>query len=162
MSFREFRTYTNSNGGQVEACRVQRTDYDDVDANPRVDGWTVYTTAGTRDPKVGDVVVRTQNSNVYDVYPASYLDDFTEGDGDGQSFSATDSDEESVTVEEYNPSDHKVADVNEYVENLPDTEEGRAEAERVYAAEEADRNRAGVMKNRQTSTVDNTDWSTEV
>jgi hypothetical protein len=59
---------------------------------------------------------------------------YPQGEGDG--------DTETV---EFNPSDYTVDEVNEYLAGLEDDGPGTEEAERVLAAERADKNRKGIV-----------------
>ena len=136
---REFVTYHNENGTEVDAYVVPQDSPNLSDSG--VPAWTVNTVAGPRHPVPGDVVVRTQNSNFYDVMPAStFMNDHQEGAFTG-TVDQGDTAEPDEDVE-FEPDDHTAAEVRKYLESL---DRDSAEYRRVFNAETNGRNRQSAF-----------------
>lgn len=120
---REWVEYENDEGATVTACRV----------TPDTLGTVRLSGGGKHDLKVGDVLVQTQNSNVYDVYTSRAFDEMFPARADGV-------EEERV----FNPSDYTAREVRKYLAEKDD--EGDVdEVERVTEAEKAGKNRKGAL-----------------
>lgn len=124
MAQREFEDFTNG-GSVVQAHRVTEEtagNVETVDGSPRRVG-------------PGDVLVRTQNSNRYDVVSGKEFDkDYTAGSD------LFDQDEDNS---EFNPDDHTAVEVRNYLSNESIDVDER---DRVREAEEAGKNRASALR----------------
>jgi hypothetical protein len=121
---REFTEYENDEGAKVYAHRV----------TPDTEGPVMLVGGTRREVKRGDVLVQSQNSNMYDVYSGRQFDEMFPRRTDG---------EEDSTTGQFNPSDYTAREVKEYLESVRETDED--EYDRVVEAEKNDRNRASAF-----------------
>lgn len=118
---REFVEYENDEGATVLAHRV----------TPDTEGAVILVGGAKHDLRSGEVLVQSQNANVYDVYPGRQFDTMFPVRSDG--------------VEEerlFNPSDYTAKEVRQYLEANENDEE---EWDRVVEAEKAGKNRKGAL-----------------
>lgn len=121
---REMRRYENANGGEVYAHTVTE----------ETEG-TVMTPDGTgREVKSGDVLVGTNNPDVFNVGDPALLDGYSE---------TADSDSD-ATGEDYDPSQYSATEVRAYLARQR-SEGNRSEFERVTDAEKNGRNRSTAL-----------------
>lgn len=115
---RDFVEYENEEGARVFAHRV----------TPDTEGTVVKVGGGKHVARSGDVLVQSQNSNMYDVVSTRAFDEMFPSRSDGV-------EEERV----YSPSDYTAREVRDYLASV--REEDPDEYERVVEAERSGRKR---------------------
>lgn len=117
---REWVEYENDEGAKVMAHRV----------TPDTEGEITLVGGAGHFARNGEVLVQSQNSNMYDVHQGRAFDDMYPLRTDGE-------EEE----RKYNPADYTAKEVRNYLLELDDDEE----YDRVVEAERAGRNRASAI-----------------
>lgn len=120
---REWVEYENDEGAKVTAHRV----------TPETIGSVRLAGGGRHVLKPGEVLVRTQNANVYDVMTGRAFDDMFSTRTDGVE-----------EQREFNPNDYTAKEVRSYLQRKSDEGE-EEEYERVIDAERAGKNRKGAF-----------------
>lgn len=119
---REWTEYENDEGTRVLAHRV----------TPDTEGKVTLVGGGRHDARSGEVLVQSQNANMYDVYAGRRFDEMFPARADG------------VEEErEFNPSEYTAKEVRRYLETKQE-EEDEEEVERVTDAERRGKNRKGA------------------
>lgn len=120
---REWVEYENDEGTTVLAHRV----------TPDTEGKVTLVGGGRHDARSGEVLVQSQNSNMFDVVPGRRFDEMFPARADG------------VEEErEFNPSDYTAKEVRRYLE-AKSNEDDEDEVERVTDAERRGKNRKGAL-----------------
>lgn len=137
MTVRETTEYQNSNGTVVEVHEVTAD----------TEGGVHLTGVGNQEVKKGDVLVRDNANSWTRVNDLSGLKKVSAGKASRAPRKSTKDTPKDESTEdsnaEYNPADHTVGEVNEYLESADD-----AEYDRVIAAERDGQARLGILNGR--------------